>query len=101
MTRITFERSGGFAGIRLTANFDLEQLEKDEAATLQKLLDDADFFHQPKINPSNPRPDEFQYNISVVTETMQNSVQVSENSAPSNLRPLLDHLSRLARNPPK
>ena len=41
--KIKFERTGGFAGIRLTAEIDMDNLPEDQKREIIDLLDEADF----------------------------------------------------------
>ncbi len=94
---VEFVRSGGFAGIRLTASLDTEQLPAEQASNLDKLIKDADFFNLPKqIMPNAPGPDRFEYRITITSDQKERSVVVNEAAAPDRLRPLLDYLTTLA-----
>lgn len=96
--RIEFVRSGGFAGINLTARVDSEKLAPDEKAALEKKISDASFFDLPEqIKPPSPGPDRFEYSVTVSSSGRTHTVIVSETLVPDKLRPLLDHLTDLAR----
>ncbi|MBD1898297.1 protealysin inhibitor emfourin [Coleofasciculus sp. FACHB-129] len=96
--RISFERTGGFAGMRLTKVFDITTLPANEANQLRLLIDAADFFDLPAAIASNtPQPDRFQYKLTVEENTQQHTVLVSESAVPGNLRPLLEWLMAAAR----
>ncbi|MFZ5909821.1 MAG: protealysin inhibitor emfourin [Chloroflexota bacterium] len=97
MTRILFERSGGFMGRTVSLNIDMDDLPEDEAGALRELLDEADFFDLPDDLRRVPAPDEFTYSITVVVEERQHSVRVSDTSMPDDLRPLLNELTKLLR----
>ena len=96
--KITFERSGGFAGLRLNAAFDTELLPDETATALQRLVEDADFFALPAILPGSPNTaDMYQYVVTVEDDTHSHTVTASEDAAPDALRQLFDYLLRLAR----
>jgi hypothetical protein len=96
--RIKFERTGGFAGIRLATDFDLDDLPDEQANQLRKLLDDMDFDELPeKLMKGNQMPDEFTYSITVETENRQHTVITSDTSAPEKMQPLLELLQRITR----
>lgn len=96
--RMTFERTGGFAGITLTKVFDTADLPENEANQLRQLVDAANFFRLPKTITSNSKqPDRFQYQLKVEDNGKQHTVEVSEQAAPGTLRPLLDWLMTAAR----
>lgn len=94
---ITFERTGGFAGIRSAKVFDTDALSTEEATQLHDLIEEADFFHlPPNINGNATRPDRFQYKLIVKDRDRQHAVTVSEQSIPTNLKPLLEWLKTAA-----
>ena len=96
--RIEFERSGGFAGLRLAATIEADSLSVEEAEELCRLVEEAGFFDlSARIAGPEAQPDQFMYKITVETEARQHTVQL-ENTAPApELQPLLDWLSRAAR----
>lgn len=94
---IEFVRSGGFAGIRLAGSFDTQQLLPEQAATLDKLIEDSGFFSLPaQIRQSSPTPDRFQYQVVLSSAEKTHSIMVDESVIPDRLRPLLDYLTTLA-----
>ena len=96
--RIEFVRSGGFAGILLTARIDLEKLPPDESAILESWINEANFFNLPEqIKPAASMPDRFEYQITVSSSQQTHTVTVSESLVTNPLRPLLEHLTDLAR----
>jgi hypothetical protein len=97
MTKIFFERSGGFMGRTVRATIDLENLSQDQAEALEEMLDEADFFELPADLTRPPMPDAFTYTITVSSEDRQHSVRVNDATAPDDLRPLLEELNKQAR----
>jgi hypothetical protein len=97
MTKILFERTGGFAGLRIATTIELEALEKEEAKALYDLLDEADFFDLPEFQPARPVPDEFNYVITVESDKRRHTIHTSDTTASDELRALLNELSRRAR----
>ena len=97
MTRILFERTGGFMGRKVSLNIDYADLSDDRVALLDELLTKADFFKLPTDLTQGGMPDAFSYNITVSSEEKQHSVIVSDTTAPDDLLPLLEELSRQAR----
>ena len=96
--RIKFERTGGFAGIRFAADFELDDLPKDQAHQILELLDEMDFDELPEQIPGNPQvADGFNYSITVVTEKREQTVTTSDTSAPQNMEPLLEILTQIAK----
>jgi hypothetical protein len=96
--RITFERTGGFAGITISANVNADDLTAGEADELRRLIKEADFFNLPSaIAPHEPHPDRFQYEVTVQDDGRLHTVKVSEEVMPETLRPLIRWLSEKAR----
>ena len=96
--RIKFERTGGFAGIRMAAEIDLDDLPEQQAEQLRELLDDLDFDELPERLMGNKQiPDSFTYSITVESEQRQYTVHTSDVAAPEKIQPLLELLYRIAR----
>ena len=96
--RIKFERTGGFAGIRFAADFELDDLPKDQAHQILELLDEMDFDELPaKILGNQQVADGFNYSITVVTEKRQQTVMTSDAAAPKKMEPLLEILTKIAK----
>lgn len=96
--RMTFERTGGFAGITMTKVVDTTTLPDHEANQLRQLVDAADFFRLPKTITSKSRqPDRFQYQLTAEDNGKQHTVEVSEQAVPGTLRPLIEWLMAAAR----
>jgi len=97
--RISFERSGGFAGIMMKTTVDEKDLAPDEAQELRQLIEGADFFNlSKKIMPRSPRPDRFQYELSLEESGRQHTVTLSEETLPEKLKPLVRWLMEKARH---
>jgi len=95
---IEFERTGGFAGMRLKAVVQTESLPAAEARELHALIADADFFNLPHVITSpNPGIDQFRYQVTVEKDKQRHTVQTSDVAAPNTLRPLLRRLTVMAR----
>lgn len=97
MTKILFERTGGFMGRKVSVTIDLDNLSDEQAGLLNDLLDEADFFDLPTDMTQPAMPDAFTYNITVSSAKGKHSVRVGDATASDDLRPLLDELSRQAR----
>ncbi len=97
--KIKFERTGGFAGIRLHAEIDMEDLPKDQKSEILEILDESDFDELPeKLSSKMPIPDEFVYSITVASDEKENRVFAGESSLPSDLQPLIEILERIAKS---
>jgi hypothetical protein len=96
--RITLERIGGFAGLRMTRVINTDILSSDDANRFHQLVDEADFFHQPEeIVASTPRPDRFQYKLRVEDGSMKHTVTVSEGAMSQTLRLLVERITTTKR----
>ena len=96
--RISFERTGGFAGITKNTTVDTDTLLPNEANTLPRLVEAADLFRLPEqITSPNPQSDRFQYKLTVEDNGKQHTVTVSESALPETLRPLIEWLQNIAQ----
>ena len=95
--RIKFERSGGFAGMRIATDLRLDDLPIEQAHTIIELLDDMDFEELPEQMLDESGPDQFTYTITVETNEGEHTVVTGESSAPEKMQELLQLLNRLAR----
>ena len=100
--RIKFERTGGFAGLRIAKDLKIDDLPDEQARTISELVDDLDFEELPErmLNDSN-MPDQFNYTITVETKKWVHTVTTGETSAPKKMQELLELLNRLVRNQKK
>jgi hypothetical protein len=100
--QISFERSGGFAGIMMKTTIDEKDLAPDEAQKLRQLVEGVDFFNLSKtIMPRSPRPDRFQYELSLEESGRQHTVTMSEETMPPKLKPLVQWLMEKSRQASK
>ena len=96
--KIYFERSGGFAGIRMSTEVDTHSLPPDEAHKIQGMIDNAKFFDLKESSSQPPKraADYFKYKITVQTEEgTQNTIETNDINMPSELRPLINYLVTL------
>lgn len=96
--RIKFERTGGFANMRLAADLNVNDLPDEQLQTLSELLDDLDFPELPaKLIGDNSMPDQFTYTITVEAEKWQHTVITGDAPEDEKMQELLELLNRLAR----
>jgi hypothetical protein len=96
--RIRFERTGGFAGMTIARDLELDDLSEEQAHTLLELLDDLDFHELPeRMIDAESMPDQFTYVITVETKKWEHTVVTGDVSAPEKMQELLQLLNRLAR----
>ena len=96
--RIKFERTGGFAGMRIAADIEPNKLSEEQTQALLDVLDALDFPELPEhlVNDS-PMPDEFTYTITVEADDWKHTVVTGDSSAPEKMQELLQMLNRIAR----
>ncbi|HKI54808.1 MAG TPA: protealysin inhibitor emfourin [Anaerolineales bacterium] len=96
--KIHFERTGGFAGIRLAAEIEVNELPDDQKHEILELLDEMDFDELPE-KPGNkmPIPDEFFYSVTVESDSREYKVSGGESSLPQDMAPLLDILGSITK----
>jgi hypothetical protein len=96
--RIKFERTGGFAGIRLAADIEVDELPDDQKREIIELLDEMDFDELPeKLSGKMPVPDEFVYSITVVSSKKEYKVLTGESAMPDKMQPLIEILESMAK----
>ena len=94
--RIRFERTGGFAGLKIAKELKLADLPDDQARRLQELLDGMDFDELPRqMKGKESMPDQFTYAITVKTKKGEHTVVTGDASAPEKMQELLQLLNRL------
>jgi hypothetical protein len=96
--KVFVERSGGFAGIKLSGSLDSSMLPLSKARRLAALVEKSGFFSLPSILESNtPSADHFSYKVTVETDAATHTIEACEEAIPKSMRPLLDFLSRALR----
>jgi len=95
---ITYERSGGFAGMRKRALVDTATLAPAERAEWERLVDAAQFFRLPAtIPPKNPQGrDMFIHVIRVERQGVRHEVRVTGTPDSEPLGALIGRLGALA-----
>ena len=102
INRIKFERTGGFAGIRMAADLRPDDLPDEQVRTISELVEDLDFDELPeKMIGDTNLPDQFTYTITVETDKWKRTVITGDTSAPEKMQELLQLLNRLARTQKK
>jgi hypothetical protein len=95
---ITFERTGGFMGRKISLALELDELPSDQAEALRRHLDEANFFTIEETPPApSPARDEFHYLITVEAKDVKHTVHTTDATMPASLHPLIEELSQLAR----
>lgn len=101
--RIHFERTGGFAGMRLSTTVDSDELPEPQAEKLKDVVQNTSFFdlpdHLEQGSPGASRgTDRFNYHITVEQEGRSHSVVAPESALDDALRDLVQFLETLARS---
>lgn len=100
--RIKYERTGGFAGMRIATDFKPSDLPDEQVRPLLDLLDDMDFNELPaQLTGESTMPDQFTYEITVETTKWEHTVIAGDASAPDKLQELFRLLDRIARRRPQ
>jgi len=98
LDRIKFERTGGFAGLRIHADFELGDLSEEQLQQVTDLLNELDFAELPEqLSTNSVTSDEFTYTITVESEKWSHTVVTGDSSADEKMQELLEILNRLAR----
>ena len=95
MTTITFKRSGGFVGKGMRFQLILDELPRNDASALLRLIEQAEFFNLPENLIVKFNPDEYQYTITVDAGIISHTVRTNDTTMPALLRPLVEELSSL------
>ena len=99
---VAFERSGGFAGIRFAADFELDELPDDQARQLKELFDNLDFDKLPsQLNQNGNMADGFTYVVTVTSDKGTHTVTASDTSAPEKIQSLFELLVKIAKQKAK
>ena len=101
--RIHFERTGGFAGMRLSTTVDSDELPEPQAEKLKDAVQNTSFFDLPDhleqaSQSASPGADRFNYHITVEQEGRSHSVDAPESALDDALRDLVQFLEGLARS---
>jgi hypothetical protein len=94
--RISFERSGGFAGITRTKTIDTATLPPNESNQVSQLIQSAGFFELPQTITSDTRgSDRFQYTLTVENNGQQHTITVGESALSGDLKSLIECLNNV------
>ncbi len=96
--RISLERSGGFAGMKVRRVIDSNDLPPSEAELLAALLKRSKFFElPPELTSPSPGADRFHYRLTVESDEGVRTVEASDASVPDGMRQLIDWLTGMRR----
>jgi hypothetical protein len=90
---VSFETTGGLAGLTIAKTIDSDKLLAEHASQLRQLVNASNFFSLPTTIPyRGPIRDFFHYKLIVELDDKKHSIEVDEPAAPSELKPLLQWL---------
>jgi hypothetical protein len=100
--KIFFERSGGFMGRTVSTFVDTNHIPPEQALSILEKVEGAEFFDLPEspgagLESAPGAADELCYKVTVEVAGVQHTVKTSELGAPQQLQPLLQELTRYAR----
>jgi hypothetical protein len=95
--RVSCKKTGGVAGLKISAEVDSEQLSQSQAHKMKELVDRAKLFDQAAKPGGKPTPDQFQYEITVEDQGKTHSFVTNDATASDELLDLLDWLFDTAR----
>lgn len=96
--KIKFERTGGFAGIRLAAEIEMDELPEEQRHEILELLDEMDFEElSDKLTGAVSFPDGFAYAISVESEKREYRIVTDESALPADMQPLIEILEGITK----
>jgi hypothetical protein len=96
--KVKFERTGGFTGIRIAAEIEMDDLPEDQKSEIQELFDDMDIEElSKKLTGNAPFPDGFVYSVIVESEERKYQFTMGESALPDNMGPLIEILEAIAK----
>lgn len=96
--KIQFERSGGFAGMKIRFLLEDKDLSEDEREQLWEMLQQAKIFNKkPQAKPLHASIDRFTYRLTVANGDQEYMIEMEEGNIPQEMRPLLEYLNLRAR----
>jgi len=92
--KISFESSGGIAGIRSSITLETSSMSDDEGKQISDLVKNSNFFDLPSesIPPKLGSADYKNYEITVKTDVKEHIIRTNDVLMPSQLKPLIDFL---------
>ncbi len=95
--RVSLRKTGGIAGLKISAEADSEQLSPAEDREMRELLERAKLFDQPAQPGARSTPDQFQYEITVEDQGKRHSFVTNDAAAPDELLDFIDWLFAAAK----
>jgi len=95
--RVSCKRTGGIAGLKISAEVDSERLPLAQAQEMRELVERARLFDQPAKPDVKSTPDQFQYEITVEDEWKRHSFVTNDAAASDELLDLIEWLIAVGR----
>lgn len=95
--RVSCKKTGGVAGLKISAEADSDQLSPAERREMEELVGRARLFDQPVKPGAKATPDQFQYEITVEDQGKSHSFVTNDSAASGELLDLVDWLIAVAR----
>lgn len=96
---IHFERSGGFTGISRQVVIDSQELDPQEQAELEALVEEAGFFDAEIATAAAQGADQFNYTLTIEHGRRLRSVTLAEGAMPPEWEALVERITTIARRP--
>jgi hypothetical protein len=94
--KVSIVRGGGFAGLVTVITVDSASLTPEDAAMLRAKVEQAGLFGPPgRGDGPDPRPDRFDYEVTVEDQGQVRTARVSETGLSGPLRSLISYVSSL------
>lgn len=96
--KIKFERTGGFAGIPLTAEIEMDELPEEQRKEILDLIDEIDIDEVlGKLGSKPSMPDQYTYTLVVTTEHIVHTITSGDSTLPDEAQPLIELLEGIAK----
>jgi hypothetical protein len=95
LTHVRFVQTGGFGGLKLVADIDPATLDPSDAASLERLVDEA-LAEEPSGSPDANVRDDQQYEITVTRGGTTERLQAADPIVPPGLAALIARLQKWA-----
>jgi hypothetical protein len=98
--KVFYEQKGRLLGATLSSSADTNLLSSEEKQKIEDMVRNAKFFDFPSNSspPNRGAADYYRYRITVETEQQKHTVETTDLSIPSELRPLIQYFRKKAVN---
>ena len=96
--QVEFRRSGGLAGIDMTATVDASELPTEQAEVLTQMVAQPPVAAKP--SPAHGAADQFSYEVTLRDGQRTRTLHWTEADVPNEVRPILASLTQRARPAP-